>query len=652
MKFRSYLFFFIFFVFSSAFTGAGIGFYFFSLPDFSEIRKLETYKPPAITRIYSSDNKPVKELYVERRSSHNTDYFSKYLVDALIATEDRRFYSHSGISPKGMVRAFVKDIIAMSFVEGASTLTQQLAKTLFLSSEKKIKRKIMEILLALQIEKKYTKKEILGLYLNQVYFGSGAYGAESAARTYFSSKASDLTVDQAALIAGMPKAPGYLSPLKNPEKALKRRNIVLKNMYLTKKLSKKDYLEAKEKKLLLKPCKNKNEKYFWYVDYIKQKLGRELGYDFLYKSGLNIYTPLDTQIQTAVEKAIEKNMPVLEKRMKKAGLKSRPEAAAIVMDIKSGNILAMTGGRDFSSSQFNRAIMAERQPGSSFKPFLYALAIEKGYAQNCTLRDAPTIFNLSRNRDWEPENFSKTYSGEMTIRKALVKSKNIPAARLVEKLGPVNLAKFVKKLGIDSRMGNTLSISLGAYETNLLELTRAYAVFANQGKLRQTHFISKIENRGKILYKAEMFEGKKVFPERESAIVVDLLQGVMKEGTGRSGQIKGYPLAGKTGTTNNYHDALFIGFSPSVAVGVWVGCDDGSTLGFSETGAKAALPVWKDIMKAVIDKKKSPEYFFIPDRVVYKKFNSDTGKILRPESNKGVIGMFREENSGGCGEFS
>jgi penicillin-binding protein 1A len=637
------LFFIFLFITSAACLGSGIGYYTFSLPDLNEITRLETYRPPLITRIFSADNKLIKELYYEKRIRHNTDHFSKDLVNALIVTEDRNFYSHSGLSPRGIARAIVKDIIAMSFVEGASTITQQLAKTLFLSPEKKIKRKLIEMLLAFQIERRYTKKEILGLYLNQVYFGSGAYGAESAAKTYFNKSACELELNEAALIAGMPKAPSYLSPLNNPKAAKQRRNQVLYNMVSTGTISKREYNQARKAGLSLESEKENNDDYVWFVNYIKKKLEKEVGYDLLYKSGLTINTSLNSKIQSYVEKAVEKNMADLEKRMKAKNINAKPECAVVVLDVKTRKVLAMTGGRNFSESKFNRAVMAKRQPGSAFKPFVYALALKNGYSQNSALRDAPSIFSVKGQKPWRPENFSKTYSGEITMRKALSDSKNIPAVRLLEKLGPEKLSKMIKKFGISTHTGNTLSLALGAYETKLLELTNAFSVFPGKGIFKEPSFVENIIRDNSVIFEKTDFAEKRIYPEKEAAVLSDMLKAVMTEGTGRSGQINSHPLAGKTGTTDNFRDALFIGFSPSVAAGVWVGCDDNTSLGYPETGARAALPIWKDIMEKIIKDQKYPEYFPVPEGMVFKNFDPNSGEFISSNENKGVRGMFIKE---------
>lgn len=445
----------------------------------------------------------------------------------------------------------------------------------------------------------------------------------------------------------MPKAPSYLSPLNNPDKALNRRNQVLLNMYLTDKISKNQYENARESEIELAPQKKKIESYSWYVNYVRQKLENEIGYELLYKSGLNIYTSLDTKIQDAAQKSVKKNMAFLKKRMKAKNIESNPECAVVAIDIKSGKVLALIGGTDFKKSRFNRALMAKRQPGSSFKPFIYALALKQGYSQNDTLRDVPTIFNIPGNKEWKPQNFSKTFLGEITFRKALAKSKNIPVIRLLEKISPSKMIAFSHDFGFNHEIKPTLSLALGSYETTLLEITNAYCVFPGKGIYRPAWFIDKIIDKKKEIYLKKDSLTKRVYPIRESAIMVDMLKAVVTEGTGKRGAIKGYPLAGKTGTTDNYRDALFVGFSPSVALGVWVGCDDNTSLGKFETGAKAALPIWKDIMQSIVDNKKYPEYFPVPDKIVYKTFNPDSGKILNDNSSEGVTGIFLKENKSG-----
>ena len=634
----------IFFIlFIGALSGAFAAAFIALTHDLPQIRSLEDFRPDAVTRIYSSDKVLLAELFVEKREPVSLDVIPDYLTDALVATEDRKFFRHSGVDLKGVTRAIIKDIWAGEFVEGASTITQQLAKTLFLTHRKTIVRKIKEAILAFQLERRYTKKEILELYLNQVYFGSGAYGVQSAAKIFFGKPVQDLTLDGCALIAGMPKSPSRYSPLVNKELAIKRKNIVLGQMLDTGIIDKKEYQEAINKELQLSTSKPKISEAPYFVDYVKNYLEDTLGSSEVYKSGLTIYTTLNYKLQQAAEKAINDGLLSLAKRMKAQGLTGqKPQAALIAMDIQSGAILAMIGGRDYDQSPYNRVIQAQRQPGSSFKPIVYAFAIEKGLAQNKLLLDAPIAFKGAKDgRDWRPENFSQSYKGEMTLRQALAVSQNVPAVRLIETLGPHSVAQFAHSLGITTPLDANLSLALGTSEVTLIDLTSAFAVFPNKGqKVTPYGVMEVVDRQGRLIWR---FRSQKrlVMSRSAAAIITDMLQGVIQEGTGRGARHLGRPLGGKTGTTNNYKDALFIGFSPSIAAGVWVGNDLGGTLGDNETGARAALPIWIEFMSVALDSE-SHQYFDIPDGVVQARMNPETGRLASENSSRAVTALFKK----------
>ncbi len=630
-------------LFIGALSGALAGAFIALTHDLPQIRSLEDFRPDAVTRIYSSDKVLLAELFVEKREPVSLDVIPDYLTDALVATEDRKFFRHSGVDLKGITRAIIKDIWAGEFVEGASTITQQLAKTLFLTHRKTIVRKIKEAILAFQLERRYTKKEILELYLNQVYFGSGAYGVQSAAKIFFGKPVQDLTLDECALIAGMPKSPSRYSPLVNKELAIKRKNIVLGQMLDTGIIDKKEYQEAINKELQLSTSKPKISEALYFVDYVKNYLEDTLGSSEVYKRGLTIYTTLNYKLQQAAEKSINDGLLSLEKRMKAQGLTGqKPQAALIAMDIQSGAILAMIGGRDYDQSPYNRVIQAQRQPGSSFKPIVYAFAIEKGLAQNKLLLDAPIAFKGAKDgRDWRPENFSQSYKGEMTLRQALAVSQNVPAVRLIETLGPHSVAQFAHSLGITTPLDANLSLALGTSEVTLIDLTSAFAVFPNKGqKVTPYGVMEVVDRQGRVIWR---FRSQKrlVMSRSAAAIITDMLQGVIQEGTGRGARHLGRPLGGKTGTTNNYKDALFIGFSPSIAAGVWVGNDLGGTLGDNETGARAALPIWIEFMSVALDSE-SHQYFDIPDGVVQARMNPETGRLAPENSSRAVTAMFKK----------
>ena len=611
--------------------------------DFPQIRMLEEYKPPAITRIYSADYVLLGELFVERRDPVPLNAIPIYIKKALIVTEDRNFYKHNGVDLKGILRAIINDILAGKFVEGASTITQQIAKNLFLTHKKTLLRKIKEAFIAFQLERRYTKDEILHLYLNQVYFGSGAYGVESAAKIFFGKSVNNLSLAECALIAGMPKSPSRYSPLINMKLAVKRRNIILKQMLITGIISETEFRSAVNEPVILGNKENQAVKAPYFVEYIKRSLENILGASLLYKGGLNIYTTLSFKLQKAADQAIADGLSALEKRMKKNGIMNpQPQAALISIDVQTGGILAMTGGRDYHTSSFNRATMALRQPGSAFKPILYALAIEKDFPQNKMILDAPAVFKgVSNGKDWRPENFSKKYKGEITLRKALALSENIPAVRLIEMLGPSSVADFGYRLGIESSLSPNLSLALGTSEVTLINLTSVYAVFPNRGeKIKPFGVIEILDHKGRIVWRAKP---KKAMAMSRSgaAIMTNMLEGVIEEGTGKKALVLKHPVAGKTGTTNGFKDALFIGFSPSVATGVWVGQDDFTTLGERETGAKSALPIWIDFMhKALADR--PYQYFDIPDDVVQVLIDPVSGLSAGEDSVDAVTAMFKK----------
>jgi penicillin-binding protein 1A len=623
--------------------GSIAGAFFAFTHDLPQIRSLENFRPDAVTRIYSADKVVLAELFVEKREPVPLEAIPRLLKAALVATEDRKFYRHSGVDLKGIARAIIKDIKAGEFVEGASTITQQLSKTLFLTHRKTLVRKIKEAILAFQLERRYTKDEILELYLNQVYFGSGAYGVQSAAKIFFEKSVKDLSLAECALVAGMPKSPSRYSPLVNQDLAIKRRNIVLKQMRDVDIISVAAYQQALKEELHTNGRKLNTAKAPYFVEFIKGLLENELGSTRVYKSGLSVFTTLDYRKQLAAENAIAKGLGDLVHRMQQRQIaEPAPQAALVCIDLASGGILSMVGGKDFHTNRFNRATMALRQPGSAFKPFVYAYAIEHGFAQNKIILDAPVVYKGAQDgKDWKPENFSLDYKGEMTLRHALVISQNIPAVRLLEMLGPYSVAQFAQQLGIKSPLGSDLSLALGTSEVTLMDLTSAYSAFPNKGeKIKPFGVLEIVDRQGHVIWRAKP-QKRLVMSRAGAAIVTNMLEGVVSEGTGRQARILGRAVAGKTGTTNDYKDALFIGFSPSMIAGVWVGQDGGGSLGEKETGARAALPIWIDFMNAAFQKEPH-QYFDIPDDVSQIRMDPVTG-LPQPENSKqAVVALFKK----------
>jgi penicillin-binding protein 1A len=456
-----------------------------------------------------------------------------------------------------------------------------------------------------------------------------------------------LDLAECAMIAAMPKAPSTYSPLNNPELAVIRRNIVLKQMWATGAIEATLYQTACAKPFVaVKHKTTSGAPYF--VDTVKKILEKKIGPARLYTGGLTVYTTLSAKLQSTSNQAIGHGIETLEHRRKKdPALKQKPQASLIAIDVRTGGILAMSGGNDYSKSPFNRATAAHRQSGSAFKPILYALAIEQGFNQASLILDAPVSFpGATKNKPWQPENFSKRFQGEITLRKALTHSKNIPAVRLIDQLGISSVIDFAKKLGIDSRLSPYLSLALGTSETNLTELTAAYAVFANQGIYTPPYCIINVLDAGNQSIWKPKNEKRIAMSRENAAIMTNILEGVILEGTGKKAQAIHHSIAGKTGTTNDYKDALFIGFSPTVATGVWVGCDDFSTLGPKETGARAALPIWIEFMRNVLADQEY-EYFDMPDNMVKIKINPNTGKPVpkhQTDNSDGVVALFAKDN--------
>jgi len=615
----------LFLVLFAALIGGGAGFIIFSLWDLPEINLLEQYKPSITSRVYSDNNKLLAEFYLENRTPVVFSDVPDMLIKALIATEDTRFYSHHGLDLRGIARAMYRNIKARKVVEGGSTLTQQLAKVLFLNPERRYSRKFKEMTLALRIEQRYTKQEILSMYLNQIYFGSGAYGVEAAAQIYFGKYAKNLNLAECALLAGLPRTPKYYSPFRSPKSALGRRAYVLNRMAAAGVISREQAEEAKKAPLPVQAAIKAGGSAPYFVEYVRQKVEERFGSSILYSGGLNIYTSINDDLQTYAEQAVAAGILKIESRHK-ARVQSPLQAALFAVEPASGRILAMVGGRDFGKSQFNRAWQALRQPGSAFKPVIYAAALDRGFGASDILDDSPLTIKLDRNKNWSPENFSRTYQGRVTLRKALIQSLNVPTIRLLEKIGIDETIQYARKLGIKSTLNPYLSLALGSSDMTLAELTAVYSVFANHGIRMGPISILKItDSTGRVLYSNNALPIQAIKPET-AYLTTDLLKGVIEQGTGWKARELGRPAAGKTGTTNDYRDAWFIGYTPTLVTGVWVGYDDQTSIGYRETGARAALPIWLEFMKKA-HADRAPEDFIAPEGVLFRQIDPRTGLL-------------------------
>ena len=615
----------LFLTMAAVLLGGAAGFVVFSAWDLPQVRTLEEFRPSITSRVYSDGNKLLAEFFLENRTPVDLDDVPASLIEALIATEDTRFYDHPGIDYRGMARALYRNVRAHRVLEGGSTLTQQLAKVLFLTPEKRYTRKLKEMALALRIEQQYTKREILALYLNQIYFGGGAYGVEAAARIYFGKPARELNIAECALLAGLPRSPKYYSPFKSPESARRRRTHVLNRMAATGVITAQQADEAKKAPLPVQAAVKAGGPAPYFVEYVRQMVEERFGSSILYTGGLNIYTSINDELQGFAEESIAAGLADIEARLARPG-GSPLQASLIAIEPATGRIRAIVGGRDFNRSRFNRATQALRQPGSAFKPIIYAAALEQGFGASDSLDDSPLTIAVDRKTNWSPENFTRTYQGPVTLRNALAESLNVPTVRLFEKIGASEIIRHATNLGIRSRLTSYPSLALGSSDVTLADLTSAYAVFANHGiKSGPVSILTITDSTGRILYTNDAAPVQ-VMKHETAYLITHLLKGVIEHGTGWKARELGRPAAGKTGTTNNYRDAWFVGYTPSLVAGVWIGHDDQESIGQKETGGRAALPLWLEFMKKA-HAERTPEDFAVPSGVIFKQVDPKTGLL-------------------------
>jgi len=570
--------------------GISSGLIFWSLADLPRIESLEEYKPFVASKVYSSDGSVIAEFYIERREFIPYYKIPESVKKAFIAIEDKRFYKHHGIDFIGIIRALYHDLRAGKVVQGGSTITQQLAKLLFLKPEKSFSRKIKEAVLSLQIEKRYTKEEILGLYLNQAYFGTQAYGIGAAAKTYFNKSVNELTISEAALLASLPKAPSYYSPFRHPERSLKRRNLVLKKMLSLGFINQQEYEEAILEPLPEKPNRRKYEAPY-FIEFIREKL-QDKYKNKLYTEGFNIYTTIDMRLQSLAEEAVKEGIKKLSKTVKPG-----VQAALIAVEIETGKILAMVGGTNFWKTQFNRVTQAKRQPGSAFKPIVYLTALKKGFLPEDTIMDVMVGYPSPDGRHvWIPKNYKRTYNGIVTLKQALSQSLNSATICLADLVGMEEVINTAKQLGIKSKIYPYLPSAIGASEVTPFEFVYAYVTLSHGYRMKPL-YIEKIQNREGLLLEENFPEMEKVIDDALVEEIRYLLRSVITEGTGRKAKIIKREVFGKTGTTNNYTDAWFVGFDNKITLAVWVGRDDHTPIGYKQTGSRAALPIWIDFMK-------------------------------------------------------
>jgi penicillin-binding protein 1A len=729
----------IFFVILFLFVFSTLWYFSVGLPDY---KKLAQYQPPISSRVYSENSKLIAEYAIEKRLFIPYESMPDKIINSFLAAEDKNFFSHPGVDAKGILRAILKNIKNISQnkrLEGASTITQQVAKNFLLTNEVSLKRKIKEAILAFRIERAYTKERILELYLNQIYLGQGTYGVAAASLEYFDKSIKELDYPEAALLAALPKAPSKYNPYKYPETAKFRRNLVIENLKDNNFISKKQFNQFKESRLNLKKRRIEivNEANS-YTEEVRRTVKDIYGFEKLYSQGLSISTPLNINYQIQALKSLRKGIEDYDKRrgwrgpisnkinnknwkknistykldptlkwhfaeiislepsqlkfniidkaeknkegiltlknlewsipnnktikdihkigdiifVKKENnfwkLKQYPRVngGIVALDPFSGDVVALVGGFNFKTSEFNRVTQAKRQPGSAFKPIVYAAALEKDFAPNTIILDAPFVESQGVGlKNWKPENYGKKFYGPTTFRKGIEYSRNLMTVRIAKILGLEEILKLSKKLNIYEEIPELLSVSLGAAETTLINLTSAYAPFVNGGKKIEPKLISRIQDRrGKTIFQNKSREctgcdkffteentlpkiknnNEQVISKETAYQMTSILQGAVKRGTAKKLRSLKVPLAGKTGTTNDNYDAWFIGFSSNLVIGVYIGYDNPKTLGKFETGSKAALPIFKDFVEKTLYKEDFNE-FEIPENIYLTSINYDTG---------------------------
>ncbi|UCE84525.1 MAG: PBP1A family penicillin-binding protein [Deltaproteobacteria bacterium] len=720
-----------------------------------QIASLQDYQPSIVTNVYADDGTPIAEFYIERRIVAPLEEIPQKLIWAFVAAEDSRFFEHEGIDFIGILRALWKNIRAGGIVQGGSTITQQVTKSLLLTPERSYTRKLREAILAYRIEKHLSKEEILYLYLNQIYLGHGAYGVGAAAQNYFGKQLEELNLAECATLAGLPQAPSRYSPYSHPQRAKERQVYVLNQMVSDGYISADEAAEALAYELEVKARKDWDiGKVPYFTEHIRRYLEEKYGREVLYRQGLQVYTTVNLAFQKAAQKAVKKGLYELDKRQGYRGplahlapeeiepffqelkesvetnggleqgtvvkgvviavssaekkvsvrlseglgtlpvekmewarkpdpeiaygavkvtnpakvlkvgdvilvrllerdsetdnwllaLEQEPEVqgALLCMDNATGHVRAMVGGINFRTSQFNRAIQSRRQPGSAFKPFTYAAALDKGYTPATIIIDSPIIYTDDQmDWKWKPKNYKEKFYGPTLFRTALIFSRNVVTIKILRDIGIDYVIDYARRFGISSPLSRDLSLALGSSGVSLLELTNAYSVFANLGELVSPIFITKILDRQGNLLEEYRPQKERVLEKDTAYVMTHLLQEVVKYGTGWRARAVKRPTAGKTGTTNNLQDAWYIGFTPSYVTGVWVGFDGDRTLGKFETGSRAASPIWVDFTAEVL-KDKREKVFTVPENVVFAKIDPKTGLLAKPGDENAVFEAFKE----------
>ena len=631
------------------------------LPTFAE---LEDVEPARTTNILSADGAVLKKFWVQRREPVTYDQIPKDAVDALIAAEDQHYWQHWGVSIPDIFRALLRNILREGRLKGpgASTITQQLARNIYLTPDVTWTRKIQEQLTAVLLEQTYTKKEIIEKYFNRVLFGRGAYGIQSAARRFFAKPASELDLNECAYLVGLLQGPNFFSRPKNYDRAMARREYVLGRMLETGKISHAEYRSARQRPIIFKGLEEETGEAPYFTEYVRQYLEEKYGFSAIYKDGVSVYATLDSRIQRIAEDVLGNQLAEIQSNLDEkwrrnppdssywTGLTTREDSlkatavqgALVALDPRTGHILAMIGGRDFNESKWNRAVQAPRQPGSAFKPIIYTAAVDNGIPPTRKFPDTAVTVDMGDGSLWRPENYDRKFLGWMTMRQGLAMSRNVVTTKLLQEIGPRTAAGYARKMGITTRVLPYLSLGMGTSEVKLIDLVSAFGVLANKGILIQPAGILKIVDKyGNVLEERLQGEETAVLREETAAVMTSMLRSVMDlyerrdgtvwRGTGWAARSRyGFkrPAAGKTGTTQNFADTWFVGYTPQIVAGVWVGFDMRVSLGNRMSGAVVALPVWAKFMKQVHESLDLPvEDFEIPPSVVQMEVCGTTYQV-------------------------
>ena len=662
------------------------------------VYEMEEYTPSLTTKVYDRNNKLIHEFSIEKRSMVPLEDIPVDLQNAVVAMEDRDFFKHAGFSVRGILRALLHDLITGRAKQGASTLTQQLSRGVFLTQEKKLIRKIREIILAIQIEHQFSKREILQLYLNEIYLGSGAYGVKAAAKKYFDKELSELTTGEAALLVGLIPAPGRYNPFANPEVARQRRNLVLDVMHEQNYINDEELAAAKAEELPTKQPAPEKKPGLYFIEYIRRILEPKYGMDVLWKAGLNIYTTIDIEQQALAEEIMDKKLQEYDEQVAKGlGIEIDPndseadaptptgeedtaetepetkadyprlQGAFMVRDVKTGAVRVLVGGRGFSESKFNRATQAKRQPGSSFKPYVWMAALQKGYTPATLVKDLPTMFyydgrnwrTFDENADlysldlakqpfiaskdfnvWVPQNYGGRAEGWVTLRKGLEKSKNLVAVNLIDAVSPRAVIQVARKAGLTANLPNVPALALGVSVVQMDEHLAALTTFANGGIHTDNYYIERVEDaNGRILEQHIPLETA-AFSPQHAYLLINMMKGVTQRGSGAYVGRLGRNIAGKTGTTQSHRDMWFVGMTPATAAAAWMGYDDDTSHenGARFTGSTTAR-WWTEIMEQILQDEPNDD-FAVPEGISFSYINPTTGKLAMPTDRNKFLEAF------------